>query len=306
MATPEIKPETILSDRDAAQLYVTDEVLKGLVVAPKLGLAAKKSKRVNWFTREKTSKQQFEENLIMEAMPSEEGSELIQVSGMELTPNSERVQTLGYMYSVDLADLEDSPESYLMDIQDLSWGISKALETDAVATLIAKGTASPYTPLDGTWDTSTGIAKDVWGYQNEYSNRDIRGMLRQTFIHGTNFKELGDFIIDTEGADKLMQSEGVIDYMDVAFNRAAVGVSEGDILGFDDLIPPGFIQYRTIEGAYKPITTKPGTEAYLPVINMKIEDTEERRMEKVRTFKFAASWRTAITRPASILYDTGI
>lgn len=306
MATPEIKPEDILSNRDEAQVYVTDEVLKGLVVAPKLGFAAKESKRVNWFTREKTSKEQFEDNLIMEPMPSEEGSELIQVSGMELTPNSERVQTWGYMYSVDLADLEDSPESYLMDIQDLCWGISKAIETDATATLIAKATASSFSPSDGNWDDSTGIAKDVWGYQNEYSNRDIRGMLRQAFVHGTNFKELGDFIIDSQGLNNFMQREGVIDYMGTEFNRAAVGVSEGSILGFDDLIPPGFIQYRTIKGGYKPITTKEGTEDYLPVINMKIEDSEERRMEPVRTFKFGASWRTAITRPASILYDTGI
>jgi hypothetical protein len=103
-----------------------------------------------------------------------------------------------------------------------------------------------------------------------------------------------------------MQADGVINYMDTAFNKAAVGVSEGTILGFDDLLPPGFVKYRSIKGAYKPITTKPGTEQYLPVINMKIEDTEERRMEPVRTFKFAASWRTAITRPTSILYDTGI
>lgn len=306
MATPEIKPETILSNRDEAQLYVTDEVVKGMVIAPKLGLATTEEKRVNWFTRDKTSKEQFEDNLIMEPMPTEDGSELLEVSGMELTPNSERVMTYGYMYSVDLDDMLASPESYLMDIQDLCWGISKAIETDVASTLIANAVASTYTPSDGNWDTSTGIDKDVWGYQNDYANRDIRGMLRQAFVNGTNFKELGDFIIDSEGIKNFMQADGVINYMDTAFNKAAVGVSEGTILGFDDLLPPGFVKYRSIKGAYKPITTKPGTEQYLPVINMKIEDTEERRMEPVRTFKFAASWRTAITRPTSILYDTGI
>jgi hypothetical protein len=137
MATPEIKPETILSNRDEAQLYVTDEVVKGMVIAPKLGLATTEEKRVNWFTRDKTSKEQFEDNLIMEPMPTEDGSELLEVSGMELTPNSERVMTYGYMYSVDLDDMLASPESYLMDIQDLCWGISKAIETDVTSTLIA-------------------------------------------------------------------------------------------------------------------------------------------------------------------------
>lgn len=314
MATPEIKPETILlgpaaQARDQAQLFVTDEVVKGMTLAPKLGFATTEAKRINWFTREKTSKEQFDDNLIMEPMPSEK-AELVQVSGMELTPQSERVKTFGYMYSVDLADMEDSPESYLMDIQDLCYGITKAIEEDAAATTIAAATASSFTPLDGNWDDSTTIAKDIRGYKSEYNDRDINGALTDIFPNGTNFNELGNYIIDTEGIQNLKEetrgASDVITYAGLDFWRTALGVTEGTLLGWNANIPPGLIKYRTIAGGYKPMTTKPGTEAYLPPINMKIEDTEERRMETVRTFKFAASWRVAITRPRSILYDTGI
>lgn len=314
MATPEIKPETLLLGsaaevRDKMQVYATDEVVKGMTVAPKMGFATTESKRVNWFTRDKTSKEQFDDNLIMEAMPSEKG-ELLQVSGTELTPESERVKSFGYMYSVDLADLEDSPESYLMDIQDLLYGITEAIETDAAATLIAKATASTFTPLDGNWDDSTTIAKDIRGYKSEYNNRDIRGTLKEVFLNGTNYDEVGNYIIDTEGIQNLKESTqndtDVIEYAGYNLWRNKIGVSEGTILGFDSDLPPGLIKYRTIKGGFKPITTKPGTEQYMPPINMKIEDSEERRMEPVRTFKFAASWRVAITRPRGILYDTGI
>lgn len=314
MATPEIKPEDILlgpanKARDNAQLFVTDEVVKGLVIAPKLGFASTEDKRVNWFTRDKTSKEQFDENLIMQPLPSEKG-ELIQVSGMELTPNSERVKSLGYMYTVDKSDLEDSPESYLMDIQDLVYGLTEALETDAGAALIANASASSFTPLDGNWDDSTTVAKDIRGYKSEYNDRDIRGALSDVFLNGTNYDELGNYIIDTEGIAQLKEetrgSVDVITYAGLDFSRTAIGVSEGSILGIDKNLTPGFIKYRSIPGAYKPIETKPGTEQYTPVINMKVEDTEERRMEPVRTFKFSMSWRTAITRPRGILYDTGI
>lgn len=314
MATPEIKPESILIGdakkvRDNAQLFVTDEVVKGMIVAPKMGFATTVDKRINWFTREKTSKEQFDDNLIMEPMPSERG-ELLQVSGMELTPNSERVKSFGYMYSVDLTDMEDSPESYLMDIQDLCYGITEAIEVDVVSTAIAAATASTFTPLDGNWDDSTTIAKDVRGYKSEYNNRDIKGALTDIFLNGTNYDELGNFIIDTEGIQNLKEetrgTADVITYAGLDNWRTALGITEGTIFGLNAALPPGIVKYRTIPGAYKPISTKPGTEQYTPVINMKIEDTEERRMETVRTFKFSASWRTAITRPRGILYDTGI
>lgn len=314
MATPEIKPETILLGnasqvRDNAQLFVTDEVVKGMILAPKMGFATTEDKRVNWFTRAKTSKEQFDDNLIMEPMPSEKG-ELLQVSGMELTPQSERVKTFGYMYSVDLADMEDSPESYLMDIQDLCYGITKAIEDDVADTAIAAATASTFTPLDGNWDDSTTISKDLRGYKSEYNNRDIKGSLTDVFVNGTNYDEVGNFIIDTEGIQNLKEENrgttDVITYAGYDIWRTGLGVSEGSILGWNALLPPGLVKYRTIKGAYKPTTTKPGTEQYTPAINMKVEDSEEKRMEPVRIFKFSASWRTAITRPRSILYDTGI
>jgi hypothetical protein len=310
MATPEIKAEDILlgpkeTVRDNAQLYVTDEVAKGMTIAPKLGFSDTESKWVSWFTREKTAKEQFDENLIMKPMPSE-NAELLEVSGMELTPNNERVITWGYQYSVDLNDLNDSPESYLMDIQDLCWGITEAIETNVAAVLISAAPNCTFSPLNGDWATSTTIAKDLRGYRSEYAARDIKGMLRETFLNRTQFDQLGNWIIDTEGIAALKETDETITYGGLNNNYAAFGIADGAILGFDSMLPPGLVKYRKMVGGYKPITSKEGTEQYLPVINMKVEDTEVRRMEPVRTFKFAASWRTAITRPAGIIYDTGI
>lgn len=314
MATPEIKQKDLLIGpadqvRDNMQLFLTDEVVKGMVLAPKMGFASTVDKRVNWFTREKTSKEQFDENLILNPIPTEKG-ELIEVSGMELTPNSERVKTVGYMYTVDLGDLEDAPESYLMDIQDFVFGITKSIEEDVATSTIAKATASTFTPLDGVWSASTMISKDLRGYKSEYNDRDIKGALTDAFVNGTNYDEIGNYIIDTEGIQQLKEetrgTADVITYAGYDIWRTALGISEGSLLGWNANLPPGIVKYRTIPGAYKPVTVKPGTEQYLPVINMKVEDTEEKRMEPVRTFKFSASWRTTITRPRSILYDTGI
>lgn len=310
MATPEIKAEDILLGpanrvRDNAQVFVTDEVVKGMNIAPLLGFQVTEDKRVNWFTRDKTSKEQFDENLIFKPVPSEK-AELLRVSGMELTPNSERVVTVGYQYAVDLNDLEDSPQSYLMDIQDLCYGIADALETDTASTLINNAPSCSFSPLDGNWDDSTTVAKDLRGYKSEYSRRDIKGMLREIFLNGTNYDELGNYIIDTLGVAGLDEEEDLIRFVGLNNRRTAIGVSEGSLLGFDSQLPPGYIHYRSIPGAYKPVETKEGTASYLPVINMKVEDDESNRMEPVRIFKFGASWRTAITRPAGIIYDTGI
>lgn len=177
MATPEIKAEDILLGpvnrvRDNAQVFVTDEVVKGMNIAPLLGFQVTEDKNVSWFTRDKTSKEQFDENLIFKPIPSEK-AELLRVSGMELTPNRERVVTVGYQYAVDLNDLEESPQSYLMDMQDLCYGIADALETDASSNLITYAPACNYTPKDGAWNTSTAVANDIRGYRSEYAKRDI-------------------------------------------------------------------------------------------------------------------------------------
>lgn len=310
MATPEIKAEDILLGpvnrvRDNAQVFATDEVVKGMNIAPLLGFQATEDKNVSWFTRAKTSKEQFDQNLIFKPVPSEK-AELLRVSGMELKPNRERVVTVGYQYAVDLNDLEESPQSYLMDMQDLFYGIADALETDASTALINNAPACNYTPKDGAWNTSTAVAKDLRGYRSEYAKRDIKGMLREIFLHSDNYDELGDYILDALGVAGLNEEEDIIKFLGFNNRRTAIGVPEGSILGFDSQIPPGYIHYRTIPGAYKPVTVKEGTAGYLPVINMKVEDDESNRMEPVRIFKFSASWVTAITRPAGIIYDTGI
>lgn len=310
MATPEIKAEDILLGpvnrvRDNAQVFVTDEVVKGMNIAPLLGFQVTEDKNVSWFTRDKTSKEQFDENLIFKPIPSEK-AELLRVSGMELTPNRERVVTVGYQYAVDLNDLEESPQSYLMDMQDLCYGIADALETDVSSNMITYAPTCNYTPKDGAWNTSTAVAKDIRGYKSEYAKRDIKGMLREIFLHSDNYDELGDYIIDALGVAGLDEEEDLIRFLGVNNRRTAIGVPEGSILGFDSQLPPGYIHYRSIPGAYKPVEVKEGTAGYLPVINMKVEDDERNRMEPVRIFKFSASWVTAITRPAGIIYDTGI
>lgn len=299
-----LSPLDIVSDQYNAQLYVTDEVIKGLRIAPKLGFSSITGKSVPWFSREKTSKQMFDENLKMEPVPNEKG-DLMMISGSELTPDNRRVETFGYRYVVDKEDLETTPEPFMADIQDLCYGISKAIEIDVATKLKAAATESTATVVGGVWSASTQIPECLRSFKSEYMKRDINGHLDLLFEHADNYDELGNFIVASEGQNNLKEQDNIIDYASIQNTWAANGISEGEVLGWYSGLPPAKVVFRKIPGAYTPITQKPGTEQF-PVINMKIIDNDGKGMDPVRDFRFGASWAVPITRPASIFYRKGI
>lgn len=314
MATPNIKaiqdltPSEILDDRYLAQVFVTDEVLQGLKVAPRLGFDTTDAKNVPWFTREKTSKQMFDQNLIMEPLPSAQGAQVLEVSGSELTPDNKVVRTLAYKYSVDLADLEANPKPFMMDMQDLSYGLVKALEGNAVSALIAAATESTYALKDGEWGTSSKIAEDIRGFKGEYRKRDINGNnLNQLLYNATQYDDLGNYIVAAEGINNLQESDdNVINYGGADHVYVSEGLASGSVLGWYNGLNPADIVYRKIAGAFEPIEQKPGTEEYMPVINMKIIDSDGEGLDPVREYRFGASWTVPINRKASIFYKTGL
>lgn len=299
-----LSPLDIVSDQYNAQLYVTDEVIKGLRIAPKLGFNSITGKSVPWFSREKTSKQMFDENLKMEPVPNEKG-DLMMISGSELTPDNRRVETFGYRYVVDKEDLETTPEPFMADIQDLCYGISKAIEIDVATKLKAAATESTATVVGGVWSASTQIPECLRSFKSEYMKRDINGHLDLLFEHADNYDELGNFIVASEGQQQLKEQDNIIDYSSIQNIWAANGINEGETLGWYSGLPPAKVVFRKIPGAYASIKQKPGTEQY-PVINMKRIEDDGKGMDPVIDFRFGASWAVPITRPASIFYKTGI
>lgn len=300
-----LSPSEVVTDQYAAQLYVTDEVIKGLSIAPNLGFDTVTKKNVSWFSREKTSKQMFSENIKMEPMPNEKG-ELLLVSGTELTPENKRVETLGFRYSVDREDLEEDPTSFLADMQDMCYILAKTIDVDAATKLIARATESTAPVIGGTWNNSLQIPECLRSFKAEYRKRDINGFLNLLFYHSNEYEDLGNFISASEGVANLKEENNIIDYASIQNTWADNGIETGSTLGWYSGLPPAKVVYRKIKGAYTPITQKPGTEQYIPVINMKIIDSEGKGMDPVREFRFGASWAVPITRPASIFYKTGI
>jgi hypothetical protein len=64
--------------------------------------------------------------------------------------------------------------------------------------------------------------------------------------------------------------------------------------------------YRKIPGAYTPIKSKEGTEDYLPVINMKILETDGDGLDPVYDMRFGAHWQVPIMRENNIFYQNGL
>jgi hypothetical protein len=310
MANVEIKdinPFEILDDRYNSQVFVTDEVLKGLVIAPRLGFDTTEAKNVPWFTREKSSKQMFDENLMMEPLPAAQGAQILKVSGSELTPDNKVLRTISYAYEVDLADLEANPKPFMEDIKDMSYGIVKAIETNAGSAMIAAATESTATVTGGVWSANSRIAECLRSFKSEYMKRDINSAnLNVLFEQADNYDELGNFIIATEGANNLVESDNVINYSAMEHVYTANGITEGKVLGWNSQINPADIIYRKIKDAYEPIEVKPGVEGYMPVINMKIIDSDGPGLDPVREFRFGASWTVAVNRKAGIFYKTGV
>ena len=319
MVLPELKAEDILIGnpdqvRNNAQLFVTDEVATGLTIAPRLKFLSQTGRRYNFYKRDKTSKELFDEKLTPDIsdLAVAKGAQLTAVSGSELTPDNEVILSHGFRYVVSLEDLKESPESFLMDIEDMCYAISVAIEKSVTTKLLAEATASTASITGGTWDTSTQIAEDLRGFKSEYRKRGIKGGLDQMFYNGTNHDELANYITSVEGIKNLQEIEDTINYAGIANTYAANGINEGATLGWASQSPPATIVYRTIPGAYAPIQNsaspnmKPGTEGYLPVINMKVVDHDAEGLEDVRDFRFGAHWTVAVQRPSNIFYKTGI
>ncbi|KZX16641.1 hypothetical protein MBCUT_06790 [Methanobrevibacter cuticularis] len=308
MATVEIKdftPFDIFDDRYLAQLFVTDEVVKGMTIAPLLGMDTTEAKSVDWFTREHTTQELIDKNLIQRDMPSAHGSQLLEVTGSELTRDKKVVETYGFKYKVDQQDLEDNPKPFLEDIKDHCYRISNRLDNSIVKSIINAANISSVDVIGGPWASSTKIDECIKGFSDEYMFRDINGFLNTSILSAERYKNLTDFIAATEGMDKLKEENGVVDYNNKKFHFARNTPSNA-FLGWFDQLPPGDVIYRKIKGCYEPIAQKEGAEAYTPAINMKIIDGDGEGMDPIREFRFAASWTVPIIRPQSIFYKTGI
>lgn len=301
---PEIKPINVLTDRNLMQMFLQDEVMKGLVVAPKLKYVETDAKRYDFFTRENTSREVFDNGYMEEPMASAPGSELTLVKGSAMQADSTRLIAHGYRYIVDVDDMNSSPESFLMDIEDMCFGLAQGIEDAANASLIANATASSATVNDGVWSTSAKIAEDISGFQREFLTRDIRGNLNTLFVDATNFGELEKYIIATEGIKQLQKNGNMINYPSSMFNHYAPGMTHGSVVGFDDAMPPASVVYRKIPGAYQPPQVKPGTEQYMPVVNAKV--IEHDGLMPQREYQFAAVYSVPVQRPKYIFYQTGL
>lgn len=304
----EIKREDILKSQGNAQLFVTDEVATGLTIAPKLNRIVQKGRRYNFYTREKTSKQIFQDFFASEPTETAKGAQLIEVSGSEQTPDSVPLLTKGFRYIVIKEDYEDSPESFLMDIEDMCYVIVAAIENsvkDAV-NANAPDPSSRAALHDGAWDDSTMIAEDIRGFRTDMRHRGIKGRL-DTLFHGADvYDHLGNYIIRTEGIQNLQEEGDVIKYGSVENTFAEFGPAEDQTFGWPSAAPPGAIVYRTIPGAYTPIKSKEGTQPYLPVINMKIIESDGDGLDSIYDMRFGAHWSVPIMRKNNIFNKTGL
>jgi len=307
VSQPDLKREDILKSRENAQLFVTDEVAIGLTIAPALNRVVQAGRRYNFYKRDKTSKQIFEEFFTDEPMKVAKGAQLTKVSGTEQIPDSEPLLTAGFRYIVPKEDYNESPESFLMDIEDMCYVIRRAIElsvVDAVNTH-APAPSSRAHLHDGEWNDSTMISEDIRGFRMDYRSRGIRGPLDKLFYETDNHDELGNFIIRTEGNQNLKETGDVIDYASVQNTYAENGPAHGTTFGWSTVAVPGSIVYRAIPGAYTPIKTKPGTELP-PVINMKIIESDGEGMEGVLDMRFGAHWTVAMQRPNNIFRKDGL
>lgn len=306
MVQPDIKPEDILTNQGNAQLFVTDEVVNGLNIAPKLGFLKQAGKRYNFYSRDKTSKEIFDEGLMGKPQPSAKGSDLLMISGTELTADSKELLTKGFRYVFHEGDYLDSPESFIMDMEDMCYAIAVTMETSVAAACIAAAVESSATIKDGVWSTSSMIAEDLTGFLFEYRRRGVKGPLDTLFYNATNQEELANYIMAVEGIKNLIKNGDVITYNAIDHIYAANGIDEGKTLGWSSVSTPGKVVTRTIPGAYTPIKVKDGTQGQLPAINMKLIKGDGEGMEPIIDLRFGAHWTTAITRESNIFYKSGL
>lgn len=308
MATQaEIKREDILKSPGTAQLFVTDEVATGLNIAPKLNKITQKGRRYNFYKRDATSKQIYEEFFKDEPMDVTKGAQLMEVSGSEQVPDSVPLFSKGFRYIVIKEDYDDSPESFLLDIEDMCYVISATIEKTVRDAVVAAAVAAGIKAAlhDGPWDDSTEIAEDLRGFKADMRTRGIKGTLDQLF-YKEQYDELGNYIIRTEGIQNLKEEGDVITYGSIENIYAENGPQDGETFGWPSAAKPGAVVYRTIPGAYTPIKTKPGTEDYLPVINMKIIESDGEGLDPIYDIRFGAHWQVPIMRENNIFYQNGL
>lgn len=303
-----LKREDILKNQGNAQLFVTDEVANGLTIAPTLNKTSQTGRLYKFYTRSETSKEVFDGFFAGEPIETSKGAQLTEVSGVEHTPEGIPLLSQGFRYIVLKEDYEESPESFLMDIEDFSYVISAKIEQSCYdAAIAAAPTAGTKAALhDGPWDDSTEIAEDLRGFRADMRSRGVKGPLDTLFYESDNYDELGNFIIRTEGIQNLREENDVIQYGSIGNTYAENGPANGTTFGWSSKALPGTIVYRTIPGAYTPIKAKEGTKDTLPIINMKIIESEGDGLEKVLDIRFGAHWAVAMTRPDNIFKQTGI
>jgi len=291
----DVKPIDVLTDRSLAQWYVEDEVYKGMKLAPLLGYGETKARRYDFFTREKTAEELFAEGVIEKPMPSAAGSELTLVNSGEMEVESTRMRQHGYRYIVENDMMEEAPEAFLQDLQDLAYGISTFIESSSAVAITSAAVDKNIALEDGNWDTSTQIAVDLSNFRSFMQRLDQRESDLDTLLYnGTNLDELRKYIIKKDGIDNLKMIGQDISYQQFMHYYIANGISEGSLYGWNSARKPGSIIYRKLKGSYEPAKIQNGAQ-YRPVVNMCILNHDGMRPKT--EYQFGVEFAIPITRP---------
>lgn len=299
----EVKPLDVLTDRNLVQWFVQDEMYKGLVVAPKLRYVETEARRYDFFTREKSAEEAFSEGIIEEPMPSAAGSDLTLIRTTDVEVDSARMRMFGYRYVVDDDMKKESPEAFLADLQDLSYGLAIHLETATVAAIKSAATDAGMNLNDGQWNDSAEIGKDLSDMTTTYARMDVKGAnLDQLFYNATTLDYLRHYIIDQFGLPYLDEQGNDISFKNMMHYYVSRGLEDGETFGWNSQLPPGAIVYRKLKGSYADM--KAGTEAYRPIVNMKMipHDGLKPRTE----YQFGIEYAIPIPRPNYIFYEDGL
>jgi len=288
------------------QTRMAIKMAKGLRITPFLNRDTVPSRSMyTFFSEDATAEEDISSGAMAKPYRVAPGANLTPIRMSDLNADSQPVEVRGFELIVENQKLEEQGQSVLRFMERMAYRIGREVETDSNTRLAADAAASTASLVDGNWDDSTGINKDIIRMQEAFQDDSLPDELTGIFYEVAHHRELKEFLDDIgNSADVIYNNQNDITYKGTRHIYGGRNMVHGTTLGFDLANPPSTIAYGVVEGASSPQVLE-GMEGFAPILNVKISPMEDELYPKTK-IQMAAETTVVTELPAALQKQTGL
>ena len=288
------------------QTRMAVKMAKGLRITPFLNRQTVPSRSLyTYFYEEATAEGDITTGAMGKPYRVAPGASLTPIRISDLDADSKPVEVRGFELIVEDQKMKEQGQSVLRFMERMAYRIGREVESDNNTLLSAAAAASTASLVDGNWDDSTAIGRDIIRMQEAFQDDSLPDELTGLFYESVNHRELREFLDDVGVSDVIYNNQNDLTYKGTRHIYGGRNMTHGTAIGFDLTNPPATVAYGTVEGAASPQVLQ-GMEGFAPILNVKVSPVDPGDLYPKTKIQMSTETTLAVELLAALLAQTGL